>query len=333
MPRIQTNYVFLTGSIRAIEARGLSKETLARLIESTSVEDAFGQLKNTFYGEYLKDLNHTHDIHGLLSKRRDDLYKLVHRNSEHPALSLLLSISFDYHNLKTCLKDRIHGSDSPDLLVSWGSIPIPVLREIFHDESYGKLPGPMGRSIERAIERYFTLKKTAVIDAVLDRAMHTHALDLCRELESSILNESWKLRIDLVNALSLFRKNRFPEDLFTEYLIPGGELDPFEYLGSSSKTMGLAGYLDRRNEFKNLVRVMESGNDNALSFEREADNALSAFFEPYRFLPWGLEAVYIHAYAVELELKILGFVLSAIGRGIHRTVLLERLPSLFGGSS
>lgn len=313
--------IYLTGNLRALEAKGISREILNRLMNARSVADGLDCLKGTVYGSC-----ESHDTEDILEYRRKTLYLHIAAHTDQEDLVRLMALPYDYHNLKTGLKNILHQTGHWDLMVPWGSISPREIREVFESESYDRLPGSMEKALILAIERYFSLKKPVVTDLVLDRAMHGHALDLCRSLNSGILTGHWRQRIDMANIRAFARKDLYP-DLMDDLFIPEGNLTMDLFSGSADRVSeALRGY----TEYESLACAMFQTGKNPLALEREVDQVLSENLSLCRFLTWGVEAVYAHIYAVELEIRIVGLVFAALSSGMDRELLNLRLPSLFG---
>lgn len=309
--------IFLTGNLRAQEARGISREILNRILNAPSVPEALACLKGTIYASV-----DSHDVQEILDGRRASLYQRIASHTVHRDLIRLVALPYDYHNLKTGLKNVLHNTDYWDLLTPWGVYSPREIREVFDTEDYGRLPESMEKGLIKAIERYFILKKPAVTDLVLDRAMHGHALDLCRSLDSDILANHWKQRIDMANLRAFARRDLYP-DLAGDLFIPGGNIAMEAFSGREDRAMEtILGHKD----YESLAQVIHD----PLPLERETERVLSQSLTLCRFLPWGVEAVYGHVYGVELEIRILGLAFAALATGMNRELLDQRLPVLFG---
>jgi len=326
------NYIFLTGTVRAMEARGLTKDTLSRILKADSVREGLEILKNTIYFDYYRERDFSDNYDDLIAWRRSALYDFIAPHIVHPALLQLMAVPYDYHNLKVCLKDRIYDRDNKDIMVPWGRIAVDELRDIFNNEAYNKLPEHMHRALEQAVEIYYSSKDPAVPDCALDRAMHGHALETAHELGSPVLARYWMMRIDLFNIMFLFRKNIYAShELVSQFFAGGGSIDISLFIEGLSDRNAVITVLDGYDEYKSVAAAAGAYDSGPLALEREADNALTAFLEEYRFLPWGIEAIYIHSCGVETELKILGLVFDCMAAGVDRGLLHQRLPRIFGG--
>lgn len=313
--------IFLTGHLRALEAKGVSREILNRLINARTVAEGLDCLKGTVYAA-----SESTNIRDILDERRQNLYRHIAAHTVQDDLVRLMALPYDYHNVKTGLKNVLHHTDHWELLVPWGSLPDHEIRRIFELEAYGRLPERMALAVAHAIERYFTLKKPAVTDLVMDRAMHGHALELCGRLGSHILAHHWKQRIDMANIRAFARRDLYP-DLTEDLFIPEGHLPLDVFSGNMDRVMEA---LPGHREYEALADALAHAGEIPLALERDMDKILSESLALCRFLTWGVEAVYAHVYAVELEIRIVGMIFAALAGGMNRELLNQRLPGLFG---
>lgn len=318
-----TQDIFLTASLRSREVKGLSREVLNRLLRACTVAEGLECLKGTAY-----DDGQARTLQGMLDNRRSGLLDHVVRYAAHNGLIRLIALPYDNHNVKTGLKNILHNTGHWDLLVPWGTLSVQTVREIFETESYERLPGPLEEAVGLAVERYFALKKPAVTDCVLDRAMYAYALDLCRGLNSRLLGHHVKQRIDMANVRAFARRDLYP-DLWDELFIPGGYFDHGLFAGPSS---GVKDALNSVRDYEALAGLLDREDRDLLALERETEQVLSAGLAPCRFMIRGVEAVYAHVYAVELEIFNVGLVFAALSIGMDRDLSDRRRPALIGDS-
>ena len=122
-----TDYLFLSTRIRALERSLLTRERMERMLDAPTPADAAKVLVECGYPE-AEEVT-VDSVNQMLSQARqrtfDDLYLFA------PDRNIIdvFRVKYDYHNAKVLLKSEARGVDAGALLVDTGRVPPEELRE------------------------------------------------------------------------------------------------------------------------------------------------------------------------------------------------------------
>src|SRR3712207_2784539 len=99
-------YVQAVPRIRAVENKLLDKAKIQRLLDSTSASEAFNILQETSYGLIMGEVKKFQDYEIILNEELKKLYSFMYEVSPQKDLIDIMSIRYDYHNIKVLLKSK-----------------------------------------------------------------------------------------------------------------------------------------------------------------------------------------------------------------------------------
>jgi V/A-type H+-transporting ATPase subunit C len=202
---------------------------------------------------------------------------------------------------------------------------------IFINGNYESLPPFMRKGVMEAIDAFYMTRRVILIDLFTDRNMFEDLLDRAKKVESRFIVKHFRLAIDLLNLRTALRAREMTHDTaISEYLfIPGGKIaldtlcalvdGGIEEVAAVAIECGLV----------RISRAVAEYPTNPFAIERESDNALLEHLRPTRFLLWGVEPAFSFGFAVEMELKILGIIMSCRRAGLSPEWIKRRLPEPF----
>lgn len=142
--RKDTDYLFLSARIRAMERRLLTAQRLEQLLTAPSVEACAQLLSEWGYAP-------VHDepsLQAALSAQREAVFADVSRFMPEAEVLDVFRLKYDYHNIKTLLKAP---QDAERLLIDAGTVPAETMRKK-HAENGGWdfLPADMAAAADEA---------------------------------------------------------------------------------------------------------------------------------------------------------------------------------------
>ena len=93
--------------IRVLETKLLDKTKLERIIDSSSGEEALKILGETEYSNVMGNVKRIEDYEEILSSELKRVYKLLYEISPIKSVVDVMSIKYDYHNIKVLIKEKI----------------------------------------------------------------------------------------------------------------------------------------------------------------------------------------------------------------------------------
>ena len=169
-------------------------------------------------------------------------------------------------------------------------------------------------------------------DLLLDRACYAEMAQLARELDSPFLQGYVRLSVDAANLRTAVRVYRMGKegDFLRQALLPGGNVSPQAVAAARREALDevfASGPLAPAARLGS--RLLQAGGT-LTEFERECDNALTAYLADGRRVPFGEEPVIGYLYAREQELTAIRSVFAgrAAGLSTERHGGIPSIPSL-----
>ena len=172
--RKDTDYLFLSARIRAMERRLLTAQRLEQLLTAPSVEACAQLLSEWGYAP-------VHDepsLQAALSAQREAVFADVSRFMPEAEVLDVFRLKYDYHNIKTLLKAP---QDAERLLIDAGTVSAETMRKK-HAENGGWdfLPADMAAAADEAQRVLAETGSARSSDCILDRAYFARLEKLAR---------------------------------------------------------------------------------------------------------------------------------------------------------
>ena len=313
--------------LRAREARMLSAERMARMLDSSGFEES-AKLLTDCGNEDLTGLNAA-GIDSALSARRAALFAEIEQLAPDKALVTLFRLKYDYHNAKTVLKAEAMGQDPLRLMSLSGRIAPEKLKSAYDEERTSELPRLLG---EAMVEAGSTLARTSnpqLADFELDRAYFDEMKAFAAELGNPFVEGYVRLLIDAANLKSAVRTARMHKsaDFLSDALIRGG-LDIDRIANADGDALcALFAHTPLEKAAAAGAEAMHGGSMTA--FERASDNALNDYIKGSKLLAYGPEVVLSYLAAVENEITAVRTILTGQLAQVPVDTIRERLRDLY----
>lgn len=321
-------YLYLSAALRAREAKLLSAERAARMLEVSGFEECAKLLTDCDYGD-MSQMN-AKEIDAQLTQHRADIFDELDRISPEKRIVDIFRMKYDYHNAKTLIKAEAVGAETEQLLSSCGRISPAKLSAAYTDERWNELPPIMARATEEARDTLAHTANPQLADFVLDRAYFKELSDTARELDSAFLIGYARLLIDSTNLRSLVRTLRMGKDseFLREALIPGGSVELYRFLSCDKEGLcALFGHSVLENAAVLGAEAIEGGA--MTEFELACDNAVNTYISKAKLVSFGEEPLVAYLAAVESEITAVRMILTGRLAGIEPGVIRERLRDMY----
>jgi V/A-type H+-transporting ATPase subunit C len=255
-----------------------------------------------------------------LRRELGNVFALLRGLSPAPEVVELLTLKYDYHNLKTALKTHHGGGEAPFFRLT--PTPPEAAARAAGGDPRG-LPGPLAAALAEAEAEYAAAQAPGAIDWALDRAMYRHALRLANGLGCGLITEYVSLSLDFYNLKTLLRVRALGLDLgfLNRALAEGGGLTVQFFAELFLKD--LAG-IEAALFYKPIGAVAKEGLGLA-ALEKRADQFLLRHLRQARYCAFGPEVLFAYGCAKEHEARQIRVVLTGKLNRIPRDVLRERL--------
>ncbi|MBU5592819.1 V-type ATP synthase subunit C [Clostridium sp. MSJ-4] len=316
--------------LRVLETRLLDRAKIDRMIDSDSAEDALKVLQESEYSTLMSNVKRAEDYEVILSAELKRVYKMLYDMTPEDSVVDIMSLRYDYHNIKVLIKGKLLEKDFSYMLISVGTLDINKLKYALDNESYRDLNPIMRKAIEEALEDFSTSKDPQKIDIILDKYLFMHQLSLSKDIEDKFLEKYLKYLIDLTNIKTLLRvkKQQNTRDFLNNTIIEGGYVDRDRlnslYNDSVENIAGKLAFTDYSEVLKaGIEAYSKTGSINL--FEKLSENFIMNFMKKAKYISFGLEPLIAYIYAKENEIKLIRIIMVGKLNNIPSEVIRERL--------
>lgn len=319
---MDTRYAYITGRIRALEARLLDKLKLERMVAATSAKASLSELEETDYGPYVSQLKDINDFEDLLSDELKRLYFFIDKWSLDRELTDLFRLRYDFHNLKVFLKNKFKEKPLPLEELPFANLGTVNPLKIGEAKEFLQIQKEATRAFEES-------KNPQDIDIILDKEYYKLCLGKAEESENRFVMDLFRMEIDLINIKTFFRCRTLKKDkdFFSKVFIPGGTL---------TERLFLEFYENEESAFLRKLfvtpydRVVVGYEKEGLKgLELSCDNFLLEYVKQTKLVTAGLEVLIAYLIAKENEIKLLRSVLTGKINEIPAQMIRERMRETF----
>lgn len=328
-----TDFLYATMRIRALERFLLNHEQIERMLEAKSVEDTVKVIVECGYDEFPYDS--LPQIENALSRERTRVYMLLRSFVPVREIVDTFQIKYDYHNVKVILKSEAMLVDGSRLLIGAGRFSPSVLTDAIQKSDYLAIPKPMQLAIEEANELLSRTFDPQLSDLVLDRACYDEMLTTASKSGSNYMVNYVRLSIDIANLKIAVRSVRAGKknEFLRRALIAGGHIEPEKLFSfGSGLSLEKTFYATPLEQAAALGDTLASPSEGAgLSVLDElCDNALSGYLGKARMIPFGEAPIIAYMASKELEYTIVRTILSGRLSNLPSDSIRQRLTALMG---
>ena len=317
--RKDTDYLFLASRVRALERKLLTAPRIEQLLTAGDVA-ACSQLLSELGYEPIHD---EASLQASLKQQREAVFSDIARFMPEPELLDVFRLKYDYHNIKTLLKDRSGGR----LLMDAGCISAADMeRQYAESGNWQFLPKEMADAAKEAADVLAETGNPQRSDFILDRAYFAQLRRLAQESRCAYLQEYIRAMIDAANLRSLVRTERLRTDpgFLRQVLFDGGSVSVDTIVAHAGN--GPAA-LYRATPFRAAAEAGEEAvkGGSLTAFERACDNAVLLSVGKARSIPFGVEVVLGYLAAKESEWTAVRIIMSGRMAGMTADAIRERL--------
>ena len=320
-----TDYLAISARIRAMENKLLTRERMDQMIEARDSAEAMKLLAESGY-------NDGAGLEAALAQARAEVFKDMEQGAPDPRLVEVFQIKYDYHNAKTILKAQAMGSDPERLLLSGGRYDPAQLWDGWKREALSGVSVEFSKAMEQAQAALAEGGDPQQADLILDRACYGEMAGLAKELCSPFLQGYVRLSVDIANLRAAVRVARMGREgeFLRQVLLPGGNVSEGAIASARGDALGevfRSGPLSQAAGLGAKLAQPEGGSLTA--FERECDNALTAYLAAARRVPFGEETVIGYLYAKEQEFTAIRAIFAGRAAGLDGDTIRSRLRETY----
>ncbi len=319
---------------RVNEKRLLKKETLDKMIKANTPDEVFKILLDSDYSKSSVGVESLRDYEILLKNETTRMFKLGKEMLDEEEILKLLSLKYNYHNLKSIIKGKVSGINLENLFIySILSDPNKIKLQ-FENGKYTDIRDEFKETLKEAEKKYLETNDPQIIDIVIDKAFYKNLKSIADSLGVKLFDDYTSSIIDFYNLSSMVRAKNMGRDIhfLDEILVEGGNLslnklkslfkEDFEkvILALKSEKFGgiLVKYIEKYKETKSFT-IIESVKDKYLTKLREDS----------KFIFFGPEPIFSYLLAKEKEISIVRTIVIGKLNNISPDKLKERLSDIY----
>lgn len=320
--------------LRVLETRLLDKAKIDRMVDSNSADEVIKILQETEYSNVMTNVKRAEDYEYMLSAELKRVYDDVYSMSPVRSLVDIMSIKYDYHNIKVILKGMFLEKDFSDMLMGFGTVDASKMKVDIETGSLSSFKSTMRKAIEETIEDFNSKKDPQRIDIILDNYMFENMREIAKELNDDFTSKYVSALIDLTNLKSLLRvkKQNKDRDFLLTLVIEGGSIDKDVLVALLSDSVeNIASKLSYTNYEEVLKLGVEdfAETGSAGTLEKLVDNYIMDLMKSAKMIPFGGEPLLAYIYAKETEIKVIRIVMVGKLNNIAGEVIRERLREIY----
>jgi len=328
------NFTQAVARLRVLETRLLSKVKIEGMIDSDSADDVLKILQETEYASLMGNVKRAADYNILLKDELNRVYSLMYEVSPEPSVIDIMSLKYDYHNIKVMLKGRALDKDFSHMLIPVGTVNIEDLKIYMKTAEYKELNPTMREAIIQAEKVYQELNDPQKIDIILDRYMYADMLARAKETKVDFIIDYVKTNIDFSNIKSIVRLKKQQKDVnfFNEVILSGGDISGDVLLRAFSDPIENMATKFTSSKYGEIVRIgLEEyiKNGKLSSLEKLSDNYIMNKLKAAKYVTFGPEPIFAYIAAKETEIKIIRIIMVGKLNNVDTAVIRERVREVY----
>ncbi len=315
-------FVYQNARIKSRETKLLTSQSLQRLLECTTLSDAFRTLLDMGFGGGAQVA--VGDFDALFEKEGERQLEFLKEFNVDGALDAFL-IQYDYLNLKALLKARAGGKLKT---FAEGLYAVEQLSTALEQDKFEELPVHFRRAAEFVCSGIANGTATPrKIDCAVDREMYADIADRTKR-QGKLIRTYFETRADFANLSTFMRCRRYALDkqIYLESEVPGGNISYLKDIYEESDEK-LLERLKGSVYFDAVKTFAEDGN--IPSFEVERDNALLRMVKSEKDDMFSAAPILAYHLGRVTELGAAKLIIAGIKNKVVPSKIKERMRELY----
>ena len=327
----ETDYLYASARIRALEAGLLGEEALWRMAEAKSSAEILSALPDFGFTLCREGVDGTGAVDreatlvSLLLGGFRDVEDMTDENTVR-----FLRHPYDCNNIKTLIKCFSRGL-LPDgmLFDGLGTLSAEEVRTAFAHKDYSAFPQHMAQAIPHAETAFAETGNPQQVDLILDGACYADMKEAAFTAGADFGVRWVEMKIDLTNVMicvRLMRMGQTPSNaaLLDEALLSGGALDTALFREMFSADESQLGDRLATTHYAALTALLQNGAPLS-ALEKQTDDICMELIRTAKWVPFGIEVPIGYVLALETIVKNLRILLAGKDAGFSPEVIRERL--------
>lgn len=317
--------------VRVFESKLLEQATFERMIRASSAEKAIDLLlQEVEYAPFADEIDRPEDYETLLNSELQRIYKVFYDMTPVKEVVDVMTLKYDYHNLKVLVKEKILQRDFSHMLVPIGTIELAALRSIFKNGEYRDLRPHMREAVETVLADFEEKNDPQRIGILFDQYMFQEKVKLAEHVGGTFLPKYVKAKIDLANLESFLRikLQKKGRDFLHAIFIEGGNIEEYKFIELLTDSIENMPNKLFATDYAKMLRVAVEDyvqTDSLNLFNKLSDNYLMDMMKAEKVVTFGLEPLIGYLYAKETEIQTIRMIMVGKLNQISAENIRERL--------
>lgn len=320
--------------IWVLETKLLDKSKIERMLDAKTADDALKILNETEYANVMSTVKRAADYEEVLSAELKRVYNLMYELCPVKSVVELMSVKYNYHNLKVILKGKFLKKDLSYMFIDLGNEDLHEIRRMIDTGNYNDLKEKYRVAVEAVVADFELTKDPQRIDIIIDRYMFENLVGIKNELNYPFIDKLVNVLIDSTNVKTLLRIKRQNKgrDFASEVMISGGAIDRDNLVALINESPeNIIARLQSTIYSDMIKKGIEAyiATDSANLLEKLSDNYVMALMKDSKLVTFGPERILSYIYAKETEIKIIRIIMVGKLNNIAEEVIRERLRDIY----
>ena len=199
------NYITASARLRAIESEMINEKDIERMLNSSNAKEAFDVLQDSSFSSFISGVSYK-DFESSIDKYLQRVKKTIILSCPQWEVVELISVWYDFINIKLALKSFLKGDSFDNILHNmsqlWG-IELLNIKDFAYEN--GKITEDLTKLRSEIISDYNKNSDLKKVDIACDKLMFKNLLNIARKIDSKIISDFLKKRIDIINIITYLR--------------------------------------------------------------------------------------------------------------------------------
>ena len=320
--------------IWVLETRLLDKAKIDRMIDAKYANEVLRILGETEYSNVSSNIKRPEDYEEILTAELKRVYDLVYEISPVKEVVKIMSLKYDYHNVKVLLKGKVLGKDLSSMYIKLGSLDLQELKRKIDSDNLKSLNGTLGKGVQEAMKVFEETKDPQKIDIIIDKYMYKELVEINKALNYKFIDNLVKAMIDSTNIRTLLRikKQNKGRDFAKEVIYDGGAIESSKLIALINESPDNIMAKLQSTIYSDLVKEGFEGyiaTESASLLEKLSDNYIMELMKSSKLVTFGPEKLISYIYAKETEIKVIRIIMVGKLNNIAEEVIRERLRDIY----
>ena len=320
--------------IWVLETKLLDKPKVERMIEDPSASEVLRILNETEYSNVSANIKRPEDYEEILTAELKRIYDLVYEISPVKEVVKIMSLKYDYHNIKVLLKGKVLDKDLSSMLIKLGNLDLQEIKRKIDGDNLKSLNGIIGKGAQEAMKVFEETKDPQKIDIIVDKYMYKELVEIKNNLNYKFIDNLVKAMIDSTNVRTLLRikKQNKGRDFAREVIVDGGVIDSSKLISLLNESPENIMSKLQSTIYSDLIKEGFEGyisNESVSLLEKLSDNYIMELMKGSKLVTFGPEKILSYIYAKETEIKVIRIIMVGKLNNIAEEVIRERLRDIY----